>query len=421
MKYVYHELKMKIILTNFIPNKIETLDVSFDQQDSLSDVLFKNFPSYVRKIARIRCGRYIIKSLDINANILPILGEVVVIERIKQHIDIIVHINNDDINLRVPFDTTVKQIYYHLEEKYKSVNKYMYLYDSMHYPLADCKVVNTINGKIIAELSDDQLALNMQIFVHTLVGRTITLNVNTFTTIYRVKQLIQDQDGSPPEAQRLIFAGKQLDNNQTLGHYNIQKLCTLHRVLNLRGGGSEFVDISSDKEPVIKAWSYTAPEWRKAAKGLCLEGKCLNISCCSFEKSNVIINKGFTAWKLGQIEHCPICKSVVRPETCAFNNCEWRFFGLKDNNRFNSEWKSVGNSYHRFEPSIHGTSSWQDLVIETRDVNSLESSLCESFEVISIEQSCPTCYKQTDDWEVINDFHVCKSCKDTVISDISFI
>eukprot|EP00668_Euglena_longa_P010962 GGOE01013304.1.p1 GENE.GGOE01013304.1~~GGOE01013304.1.p1 ORF type:complete len:390 (-),score=75.78 GGOE01013304.1:273-1442(-) len=224
--------------------------------------------------------------------------------------------------------------------------------------------------------------------------KVIVIEATHDSTVGGVKCSIQDKEGIPADQQRLIFAGRQLEDHVTLAEYNVPPNAMLLLVLKLRGGGENFCDVSKEDALMTLKWNKTAPKWRIANKGLCIEGFCRNARCEAFNNM-VIDNLEFRTFDLvtGKAR-CPRCKSLVTPEKPGFNNCWYQIIGRKRNSDsiFRTAWKKVANEYTTYNEHQAGTAEWQDLKIFVRPLVEKDALPPSSAPKVPVPADCPICF-----------------------------
>jgi hypothetical protein len=147
-------------------------------------------------------------------------------------------------------------------------------------------------------------------------------------------------------------------------------------------GGIKAADVSNGSNLKRQQWATEAPAWFHANHGLCLEGRCQNTACVAHNQI-VIMSGGYAKFDLVSqqiiphaesttttaagptVPKCPMCMRYVMAEKCAFNNCWWKFTGVKDNDQqYSSNWTHADNAYHYFDEQQGEKIIWYELTLE---------------------------------------------------------
>lgn len=216
------------------------------------------------------------------------------------------------------------------------------------------------------------------------MARTYSFEVESSITIKQLKQIFLDKTNDKSDLQAICFMlNEEILNNDTntISSYGVVDKSILQLVdLNTtdRGGfslmGVKFVDLSNNTGLKRVDWSNRASPWRISKPGLCLEGICSN-NQCEAHGQRVIMPIGYTVFDIVTDSNetttkCPVCNKYVEPVTCGFNNCWWRYQGIKQDEigkpprKCSSDWQQADNAYHYFDEYTSGIVSWRQLIVE---------------------------------------------------------
>lgn len=215
------------------------------------------------------------------------------------------------------------------------------------------------------------------------MARTYNLKVESSMTIKQLKKLFLEKADNKKGIETICFKSDDEildDNDSTIASYGVEDKAIL-QLVNLNANdrndfcmGVKFVEISNSNGLKRKNWSKTAPSWRRTRYGLCLEGLCTNKQCEAHNR-RVIMPIGYMAFNITTdasetTTKCPSCKQYVEPITCGFNNCWWRYNGIKQNEKGKSpikcsgNWQQTDDAYHYFDEGASGIVVWKQLIIE---------------------------------------------------------
>ncbi|KAL7685677.1 putative Ubiquitin domain, Zinc finger, RING-type, Zinc finger, RING/FYVE/PHD-type [Plasmopara halstedii] len=242
----------------------------------------------------------------------------------------------------------------------------------------------------------------VKIYVKTLTEKSYLVNCRSTDTVCHIKSRIMDKERIAVEKQQLVYAGKCLENHLTLNSYGIQAYSRLYMVKKMFGGGLPpriFADVSDNSLLIEREFSRDAPDWRIAYRGLNIEGKCNNEDCVAYRRM-IIYPKRYEAFNLMRDDdiRCPMCQEKVKPRTCGFYDCYWKFDGVQSDDGFSliSKWKDAfGRKYHRFNTDKkYGSVEWESLLIVAKPREESVNVVLSPSDKLVIKNQCTICWCQ---------------------------
>jgi aspartate carbamoyltransferase regulatory subunit len=207
---------------------------------------------------------------------------------------------------------------------------------------------NTASLYLVSMLANI-LSTIMLVYVSTLTGKTISLDVEPYSTIEDLKVKIQYKEGVPANKQRLQFEGKVLKNDCILSDWNIQN----GSKLGLSQWGDPNFSVNRFENPVVQEFSVRSPDYRRVRQGLNFTSKCINQRCVAYQNT-IIVQKGFGHFNVvmeGLSLECPKCGQPAEASTnCGFYLAQWTCTGIpKGGRRCRAEGRTTTREYFTWE------------------------------------------------------------------------